>query len=234
MRLRLISCELFANEIRTAAAQSINQVQIELLPKSLHQFTNRESRLALQGMVDQTDRTRFQAVLLLCGSCQRSLTGLNARSVPMVLPRAKTCISLLLEPPRPDHASSTSFVRADFQESEMATPNFPYSSKASDHWMVPVNAPPLGDVNLAPPAGPWSWRARFGRVNCSRKPRRELGGSQPVISSLTPSSWERPRQSTLLQSLMDGYWSYDEFLVVPVGCRVVARAGSITAEDIPI
>jgi hypothetical protein len=94
MRLRLISCEILYREICAAVARSPNTVDIEFLPKGLHDIGTGGMRHRLQAAVDQVDPQRYSAVLLGYGLCNNGTAGLAARSLPLVLPRAHDCIAL--------------------------------------------------------------------------------------------------------------------------------------------
>jgi len=96
MRLKLIACEVLYREICEAAARSVNQVDIEFLPKGLHDQGSRRMRAALQERVDAAEPGPHERLLFGYGLCGNGLTGLEARSRPLVIPRAHDCITLFL------------------------------------------------------------------------------------------------------------------------------------------
>ncbi len=96
MRLRLISCEIFYREICWAVARSPNQIDVEFLPKGLHDVGAAAMRTRLQAAVDAVDGACYEAVLLGYGLCGNGLAGLTARSLPLIVPRAHDCITLFL------------------------------------------------------------------------------------------------------------------------------------------
>jgi hypothetical protein len=172
----------------------------------------------LQAAIDASNRSKYHAVLLVAGSCKHGLTGLEARSIPLVLPRAKDCISLLLDhslaqPQARQHARTSDSPRVE-AGAERADNS---AAPRKDHWMAPVLTPGLAGRRL-PPARvqPWSWRDAF---NPSPAPAK---GKSP-----------EPRL-TLLEMLVTGYWNYTDFLVVAPGWRVVVEhnTGLIGAEEI--
>lgn len=95
MRLKLISCEVIFREMCDAVARSPHQVDVEFLPKGLHDLGAQAMRESLQSAVAQTDATHYDAVLLGYGLCGNGLDGVRAVSVPLVIPRAHDCIALL-------------------------------------------------------------------------------------------------------------------------------------------
>jgi hypothetical protein len=96
VRLRLIACDVLYREICAVVARSPNQVDVEFLPKGLHDRRASEMRHALQQAVDAVDSAAYNAVLMGYGLCGNGLAGLTARTVPLVVPRAHDCITLFL------------------------------------------------------------------------------------------------------------------------------------------
>lgn len=96
MRLRLISCEVLYREMCAMLARSPHQVDVEFLPKGLHDIGGEGMRKRLQEYVDAVDPARYDAVLLGYALCGNGLAGLEARTLPMVVFRAHDCIALLM------------------------------------------------------------------------------------------------------------------------------------------
>jgi hypothetical protein len=98
VRLKLISCEILYREICAAVARSRNQVDIEFLPKGLHDAGSAEMLSHVQRSVDgvEAGSINYDAICLGYGLCGNGMVGLTARSVPIVLPRAHDCITLFL------------------------------------------------------------------------------------------------------------------------------------------
>ena len=96
MRLRLISCEIFYREMCAAVARSPHTVDIEFHPKGLHDIGSTLMLERLQAAVDGVDASRYEAILLGYGLCNNGISGLLARKIPLVVPRAHDCITLFL------------------------------------------------------------------------------------------------------------------------------------------
>ncbi len=96
MRLKLISCEVLYREMCFAIARSPHQVDVEFLPKGLHDLGSEPMRRRLQECVDRVDAQQFEAVLMGYALCGNGLVGLCARALPIVIPRAHDCIALLM------------------------------------------------------------------------------------------------------------------------------------------
>jgi hypothetical protein len=96
VRLKLIACEVLYREMCAAVARSPHQVDIEFLPKGLHDLGGLAMRARLQEAADRADATRYEAVLLGYALCGNGVAGLVSRTQPLVIPRAHDCIALLM------------------------------------------------------------------------------------------------------------------------------------------
>jgi len=95
MRLNVIACEVLRRELYQAAARARHAAEITLLPQGLHDNSD-TCRQRLQAEVDAATADVCDAVLLGYGLCNNSLVGVRAGDVPLVVPRAHDCITLLL------------------------------------------------------------------------------------------------------------------------------------------
>ncbi|MBM4017374.1 MAG: DUF1638 domain-containing protein [Planctomycetes bacterium] len=95
MRLKIIACEVVARELYWCAAHARHAADVTLLPQGLHDNSD-TCRARLQELIDAAGPDRYDAVLLGYGLCNNSLVGVRAGSVPLVVPRAHDCITLLL------------------------------------------------------------------------------------------------------------------------------------------
>ena len=96
MRLKLIACEILYRELCAAVARSINQVDVEFLPKGLHDIGQAGMSARLEEVLAAVDESQYDAVLFGYALCSNGLVGLTARSIPLVVPRAHDCITLFL------------------------------------------------------------------------------------------------------------------------------------------
>jgi len=96
MRFNLVSCEVFTREMVAAIERSPHEVDVAYLSKGLHEIPCVDMRDRIQEVIDQGDETNYDAVLLGYGLCSNGLAGIRARSIPVVMPRAHDCITLLL------------------------------------------------------------------------------------------------------------------------------------------
>ena len=99
-RLLAIACEVFHREASAAGAQSPYVIDIEYMPKSLHDIGEGPMSARLQTTIDRALVERPpeiwpEAIVLLYGLCNNGIRGLQA-PIPLIVPRAHDCITLLL------------------------------------------------------------------------------------------------------------------------------------------
>ena len=97
MRLQLIVCKVMQREAYFCTARSKNTVDVVLMPQGLHSEPDR-LRTELQKALDRTADSKggvYDASLLGYGLCSNGIVGLSAK-IPVVVPRAHDCITLLL------------------------------------------------------------------------------------------------------------------------------------------
>lgn len=97
MRLYLVACDIFLREIAPHLALSKNIFEVQFLRKGLHEDPVK-LRQVLQKTIDEIEDSEFtfDAILLAYALCGKAVDGLQARSVPLVIPRAHDCITLFL------------------------------------------------------------------------------------------------------------------------------------------
>jgi Protein of unknown function (DUF1638) len=96
MRLKLISCEVLFRELCYAVSRSPHIVDIEFLPKGLHDIGCSGMLARLQAALDNVDAASYDAVLFGYGLCNNGIAGLKAGTIPVVIPRAHDCMTLFL------------------------------------------------------------------------------------------------------------------------------------------
>ncbi len=96
MRLKLISCEILYREICAAIARAPHQIDVEFMPKGLHDIAGKGMCERIQAVLDEVDESRYEAIILGYALCGMGLAGLTARTKPVVLPRGHACITLFL------------------------------------------------------------------------------------------------------------------------------------------
>jgi len=245
MRLKLLSCEILYREFCAAIAHSPHTVDVEFLPKGLHDVGSETMLARLQEAVDRVDGSKFDAVLMGYGLCNNGVAGLTARLIPLVLPRAHDCITLFL-------GSSERYL--DYFN---AHPGVFFKTTG---WME--RGEDAGELTQLAAGKKLGWQqsfeelvTRYGEDN-ARYLWSELGNLTKHYGQITfiemgvepDATFEaRARQEaaargwkfekvagnmSLIQRLVDGDWDDRDFLVVRPGWRVGAHydGGIIAAE----
>ena len=95
MHLKVIACEVLAREVYYCAARARHTADVELITQGLHDNPD-IGRERLQARIDAAAPATHSAVVLGYGLCSNMAVGLRAGAVPLVIPRAHDCITLLL------------------------------------------------------------------------------------------------------------------------------------------
>lgn len=100
MRLLALTCEVLARSVYLCAARSPHVVDVHLNRRGLHDDPP-NLRAILQGEIDAAGTVAvagapYDAIVLAYGLCGAATAGLQAGSIPVVVPRAHDCITLFL------------------------------------------------------------------------------------------------------------------------------------------
>jgi hypothetical protein len=96
LRQHLIACRVFERELETLAATAKTDLRIQFLEMALHEQSGAQLRSALQQAVDAVAGESCDVIALGYGLCNRGVVGLQARTLPVVIPRAHDCLGMLL------------------------------------------------------------------------------------------------------------------------------------------
>ena len=235
MRLKLIACEIFYRELCAAIARSANLVDVEFLPKGLHDVGQEGMSRRLKEVVGRVDQSQYDAVVFGYALCSNGLVGLAAREIPLVVPRAHDCITLFLGGKERYLDYFQSHPGVYFKTSgwiERGDGLAQLQGESTEH---------LSGMNSTFE----ELAAKYGEDN-ARFLHEQLGDMTRNYTGLTfiemgiepDDRFEQQTRRdaaerglkfeklagdmTLIQDLLDGRWDEDRFLVVPPGCRVAA------------
>jgi hypothetical protein len=250
-RLLAIGCEILYREASAAIAQSPCIVDIEYMPKSLHDIGEGPMSSRLQAKIEQSLAARTpdawpDAVVLLYGLCNNGIRGLHA-PVPMVVPRAHDCITLLLGS------------RARYDNHFQANPGTFYRSPG---WI---------ERDSDPDANPASVTRRLGITHDYAKLAEKYGADNAKYLMETMGDWfkhyrrlsmidtgvgpceayraicrdqvneknwtyeELAGDTALIKKLLCGEWDAEDFLILQPGQKIAAsNDGRVICADVDL
>jgi len=218
-------------EICLCAAQSKNIIDIEFLDKGLHDIGEKTMSASLQQAINKVNTEKYDAILLCYGLCNYGVKGLRG-PIPMVIPKAHDCITLFLG----SKEKYTEYFN-----------NNPGTFFRTSGWLERAHFGIEGEENVMSQLGiqPDADYSEFGEENAEYL-REILGnwienykkqifidtgiGDSAMYEDLTKADakargleYENIKGDIrLIQDLMDGSWSPEDFLVVPPGNEIVA------------
>lgn len=95
MKLKCISCDSIARAVYYCAATSPHLVDVELIRLGLHIWP-KKLKDRVQERIDAASEESYDTIVLGYGLCGQATSGLVARSIPLVIPRAHDCITFYL------------------------------------------------------------------------------------------------------------------------------------------
>ncbi len=249
MRLKLISCRVMFREMEAAIARATNEIDVSYLPQGLHDIGCAGMFQRIDAALEEVDESRYDAVIFGYGLCGNGLSGLRARTIPIVLPRAHDCIALFMGS------------KERYQRAFEADPGIYYKTsgwiesreeKTDD--LSQLSIPRQNGLDLTRE----EYIEKYGEKNGAYL-FEILGNSAPNYGQYTfiemgvepddrfekrtrrdakERGWKFakiPGDMTLFQRLLNGQWEEEGFLVVPPGFRVMPShdGNVISAEKTP-
>jgi hypothetical protein len=229
-----------------AVARSPHTVAIEFLPKGLHDIGSGPMLERVQAALDRVDASKYEAVLFGYGLCNNGLSGLVARSIPLVVPRAHDCITMFFGSKERYYDYFYShpgvyFKTTGWIERGEAAGELKQLSIAHQIGMdlsYDELVAKYGEDNakyLAETLGNYTRHySQFTFIEMGVEPDGSF--EQRTREEAAQRGWQFEKvegDMSMIQRLVDGVWDEKEFLVVPPGGRVVAQydVGIIATED---
>lgn len=93
---KFIGCEIFYREACYLAATVPNRVDLEFMAKGLHDLETTSMVEKIQNAIDAAEESpeKYDAIILGYARCNDGLVGVQARSIPLIIPKAHDCITV--------------------------------------------------------------------------------------------------------------------------------------------
>ena len=230
MRLKVIACEVLFREICLCAAQTRNIISTEFLERGLHDNPD-ALRSEVQRKIDETDESEYEGILLGYALCSNGVMGVQARGIPLVIPKAHDCVTLFLgskesyskhfnDTPGTYYYTSGWLERAGSKIERKVQDGRGMYAKYEDYVEKygEDNARYLMDFEK-------SWIENYScAAYIDIEFARFLGYKEQAQKVAEERGWkyeELPGDIRLIRKLIDGEWDEDEFLVVQPGEQII-------------
>lgn len=233
MKINVITCEALTREIRLASARSPHTIDITFLNFGLHN-TPDKLREVIQDRVDACEDGGYDAIILGYGLCSRGAAEIDARSIPIVIPRMHDCITAFLgsrkrydeefrEHPGTYYYSPGWIERkeGDMQQGFIDDAQTRAYQERYEEYVEKYgedNAKYLIEQEQ-------QWYAHYTRAAFINMGIGAIEDYRKFTSDLATSrGWEYAEiegDMSLIQRLLDGDWDSDDFLKVEPGQRVI-------------
>ncbi len=237
-----LTCSALTRIIYAIAAQSPDTISVRLLEQGLHN-TPRKLRESLQEQVDAIEPDECDAVLLVYGICGTSTVDLAARHTPLVIPRAHDCITLYLGSRQLyqqefDANPGTYWYSQDYLERSNSNTGLGADLPGVADGVYEEYVEKYGEKNadyLMEVMGEWAKhynRAVFIDTGTANGAHFEQTAQEQAL----PRGWQFERKQgnrRLLEMLLHGEWTDDEFLIVPPGHTIRQTGGDSLVEAVP-
>ncbi len=237
MRFKLIACEILFRECSYLAAKSPHRVDVEFLPRGLHDLPGGDIRARLQERITAAecgeDAGAYDAILLGYALCNNAIIGLQTDRTTMVVPRANDCIALFF-------GSHPRFAEYFYSHPGTYYKTGGWIERGSD---LTQFAPDSFQQSAGLGEPPEVWEAKYGKENAAflRQQLMNMGrhysqltfirmglGPEQLFETLVREEAEEKDwyfdavegDLTLLRDLLYGNWDDERFLTVPPGKRI--------------
>ena len=223
-----LTCEALARSIYRLSAETPHTITTRLFKQGLHNRP-KNLRVVLQEEINAIEDGVYDAILLVYGMCGTSTIGLTARETPLVIPRAHDCITLYLGS------------RERYNEEFKRHPgtywySVDYMERADPGASVALGAAGLEDQEkqyaeyvekygketadmLIEEMAKWSQHyTRAAFIDTGLGDSTEFEAMARAKAEKENWIFERMQGNRrLMEALVNGRWSEEEFLVVPPG-----------------
>jgi hypothetical protein len=251
MRLVMVACEVMHREISYCISRSKAIVDVRFLKKGLHDIGQKGMSQSLQEELDGIPDGEYDAVLLGYGLCNMGIRRLTCEKLPMVVPRAHDCITMLLGSKEKYQASfdkepgtfyrSTGWIERDTPQTGVDGKPLSVMTQLGFNQSYEELLAKYGADNaryLMETMEGWGGTHNYKRLayidmGIGEFPDQEGQAKEEAVEK----GWEYERMQGdvgLLQNLVDGDWDPEKFLVVQPGQTIMPsyQEGVIRTEEL--
>jgi N-methylhydantoinase A/oxoprolinase/acetone carboxylase beta subunit len=241
-KLGIIACGVLEWNLRHLTAECPDTVFVtRILPAQLHANPKR-LRVMVQEHIDQLSaEPGIEGIILGFGVCGRGTVGLEARTVPLVIPKTQDCIGIFLGSHQRylrefSRRPGTKYMTHGWYEKTVLDPGESQYTEREESLYGPdfgALCSAYGEENAHFICEfRESWKRNYQR-SAYIQFAEEQGSEPPPGRTLTEATarslnWEHEvleGDPSLLQDLLSGNWANPNILVVPPGNRTVAAPG---------
>ncbi|EPR12571.1 DUF1638 domain-containing protein [Ruminiclostridium papyrosolvens] len=236
LRLKIIACDVLNREISYLASQSEHFTDVTFVHQGLHDTPEKLNK-RLQYEIDRANEgfpynyfdtcPDYDYIIVCYGLCSNGITGISSRRLPMVVPKAHDCITLLLgskerymdlfrQQPG-TYWFSTGWIERGWQPGELkyTTLQREYIQKYGEE-----NAEYLMEMEQ-------SWMKEYnnaGFISWSSFKNNEFyrSAARSAADFLNWDFFEVPGNPDLLKNMLNGRFNENEVLIVPPGAKIAA------------
>ena len=234
LRLRCIACEISYRELCLLVARSRNIVDLDFLPKGLHDIETEDMLKRLQEKVDEASSSEvgYDYIIMAYGLCNNGTVGLTARKIPIVMPMAHDCITFFLGSKERyreyfDSHPGTYFKTTGWTERNFAAVDGKIMAKLGLDKSYEEYVKQHGEENakfIMETMG--KWVDNYKRLTFIEMAIAQfLGYDKLSEQEAKEKSWAFEKiagDMSLLRKLVEGEWDEDRFIMLKPGQKVTA------------
>ena len=233
MHIHIIACRVLTRELGYYASQSPHSVDITWMPQGLHDTPHKLREMVSAAMEDIYNQLEMgflkhkpDVIVLGYGLCSNGVVGLQSGDIPLVIPRTDDCIALFLGSQKRylelfsaysgTYWLNNGWVETAFIPSEdmLAEKKQMYAALYGED-----NADFLMEQDML-------WAHNYRTCGYITSPVYHDSRQTDIAKAVADyNHWqyrEFPGDTRLIQKMVDGSWSAEEFLICPPHHRVEA------------